>query len=254
MAEKGYVTLRLHCTAPGGHSSTPPSASALGCLARAILRLEESPFPARLEGVPIDMLQALAPQLSVAGRLAVGVPWLFGSLLTSRLESTPATNALLRTTTAVTLANAGVKENVLPSRASATVNFRVAPADSGAYVRERVGRLLEGLEVEIETLRMTEPSPVASTDSAAWQLLVDTIGEIAPEAVVAPGLVVGGTDSKHYARVAEDSYRFTPFRLGSGDVSRIHGVDERLDIANYLELIRFYRALLRGADRLGPDA
>ncbi|MDX1650454.1 MAG: M20/M25/M40 family metallo-hydrolase, partial [Myxococcota bacterium] len=252
IAEKGYVTLRLHCKAPGGHSSTPPAESALGCLARAIVRLEENPFPAHLDGVAGQMLEALAPHLSLPARVAVSLPSVFRPLLVSRLEQIPATNALIRTTTAVTMADAGVKENVLPSRARATVNFRVSPAEEGAYVRERVEELLADLPVEIDTLRVTDPSEVSSTRSSAWRLLREAIGEIAPDAVVAPGLVLGGTDSKHYARIAEDSYRFTPFRLGTGDMARIHGIDERLAIANYHELIRFFRALLRGGDALAP--
>lgn len=246
IAEKGYVTLRLHCSAPGGHSSTPPPESALGCLARAILRLEENPFPPHLDGVAGRTLSALAPQLSLPARVAVQAPWLFGPLLVSRLDGSPATRAMLRTTTAVTMAEAGVKENVLPSRAHATVNFRVSPAEDGAFVRQRVAELLADLPVEIETLRVTEPSQVSSTESAAWRDLVRAIGAVAPRAVVVPGLVLGGTDSKHYARVADDSYRFTPFRLGPEDVARIHGVDERVAVANYHELIRFYRELLRG--------
>ena len=246
IAEKGYVTLRLHCSAPGGHSSTPPRESALGCLARAILRLEDNPFPPHLDGVVGKTLTALAPRLSLSARVAVQAPWLFGPLLVSRLDGSPAPRAMLRTTTAVTMAEAGVKENVLPSRARATVNFRVSPAEDGAFVRERVEELLADLPVEIETLRVTEPSQVSSTESAAWRDLARAIAAVAPRAVVVPGLVLGGTDSKHYARVADDSYRFTPFRLGPEDVARIHGVDERVAVANYHELIRFYRELLRG--------
>lgn len=252
VAEKGYVTLRLHCRAPGGHSSTPPPESALGCLSRAILRLEEDPFPPHLDGVAGQMLDALAPQLPLTARVAVGARWLLGPLLVARLEQAPATNALIRTTTAVTMAEAGVKENVLPSRAHATVNFRVSPSEPASFVRERVEGLLADLPLEIDTLRVTEPSAVSSTESAGWARIRDAVGEVAPDAVVAPGLVLGGTDSKHYARIAEDSYRFTPFRLGPGDLSRIHGIDERLAIANYHELIRFYRALLRAPEAPAP--
>lgn len=247
VAEKGYVTLRLRCRASGGHSSTPPPQSALGCLARAILVLEENPFPASLEGVPARMLDALAPHLPWSARIAVQARWLLSPLVVSQLERNPATAAMLRTTTAVTMAEAGTKENVLPREATATVNFRVAPGERGAGVRARVEELLEPLvdEVEVETVRVTEPSPVSSSDGPAWELLRGALEEVAPEAVMAPGLVVGGTDSKHYARVAEESYRFTPYRLGEGDVARIHGVDERIAVSNYLELIRFYRTLVK---------
>ena len=62
-----------------------------------------------------------------------------------------------------------------------------------------------------------------------------------------PALVVGGTDSKHYARIADDAYRFTPFRLGAADMARIHGTDERVAASDYPELIRFYVSLMQRA-------
>lgn len=71
--------------------------------------------------------------------------------------------------------------------------------------------------------------------------------------MVAPGLVLGGTDTKHYVRLAEQSFRFTPMRLGPGDLPRIHGTNERISVANLEEAIRFYGVLLRRLDGLeGP--
>ena len=68
-----------------------------------------------------------------------------------------------------------------------------------------------------------------------------------PDAVVAPALVVAGTDGRHYARISRDVYRFLPVRLGPGDLARIHGADERIAVGGYADLIRFYVQLLRAA-------
>jgi carboxypeptidase PM20D1 len=88
--------------------------------------------------------------------------------------------------------------------------------------------------------------------SDSYRLLAATVEAVVPDAVVAPALVVVSTDTKHYGRIAENSYRFDPFRLGPGDASRIHGVDERISIPAYDEVIRFYEALLRsGLDPAG---
>lgn len=59
-------------------------------------------------------------------------------------------------------------------------------------------------------------------------------------AVVAPGLVIGRTDSRHYGPIADDSYRFLPMRLTHSDLPRIHDTDERIAIDDFVEIIRFY--------------
>ncbi len=249
IAEKGYLTLELVAHAAGGHSSTPPRSTAIGRLAEAVRRLEANPMPARMDGVVGSTLDAIAPHLSLVPRLALSNRWLTGGMLESRFSEDRAMSAMIRTTTAVTMVRGGVKENVLPSEATATVNFRIAPGDTVDDVVTHVRRVIEDPEVEIRVDRGTEASPVADVESPGYRLLVSTLGELVPEAPVIPGLVVGGTDSKHYAKVADDSFRFTPFLLGAGDLSRIHGVDERISVSNFEGLlIDFYVALARAAD------
>jgi carboxypeptidase PM20D1 len=65
-----------------------------------------------------------------------------------------------------------------------------------------------------------------------------------PDAPVAPGLVLAGTDSRHYAAVAENVYRFQPILLTSEDLERPHGLNERLSIANLDRMVRFYIGLM----------
>jgi carboxypeptidase PM20D1 len=141
---------------------------------------------------------------------------------------------------------------VLPTAATATVNFRVLQGDTTEAITDHVRRVIDDPEVTIDVVRATEASPVADPDSPGYALLRDTLQAEDPDLVVAPGLLLAGTDSKHYARLAENSFRFRPLRLGPGDLPRIHGVDERISIANYQQVIRFYEALLRNADGL-PD-
>jgi carboxypeptidase PM20D1 len=78
-------------------------------------------------------------------------------------------------------------------------------------------------------------------------LLQQTIGELFPSAVVAPALVVGGTDARHYAPVADAIYRFAPFRFGAADIKLPHGIDERLAVDNLAGGIRFYVRLIENA-------
>jgi carboxypeptidase PM20D1 len=68
-----------------------------------------------------------------------------------------------------------------------------------------------------------------------------------PEVVVAPGLTLNGTDSRHYEDIAANQFRFLPLRVTAGDLERIHGVDERIGIDDYHRMIAVYASLVRGA-------
>jgi carboxypeptidase PM20D1 len=162
-----------------------------------------------------------------------------------QLEAGPATNAMLRTTTALTIVNAGNKDNVLPGRADATVNFRLLPGDSLAEVTKHVEATaaVPGLQLKLLP-NAREPSKVAPPDSASFKLIERTVRELFPGTVVAPGLMVGGTDSQHFGIVSDHIYKFSPVRAKPEDLSRFHGTNERVAVSNLVELIRFYHRLL----------
>jgi carboxypeptidase PM20D1 len=247
VAEKGYLTLRLSARGAGGHSSMPPPSTAIGRLARAVVRLEERPLEARTQGVVSDMLQAVAPHTSGFRRFVLAWPGLFAPFIESQLESEPSTNAMVRTTTAVTMIDGGVKANVLPREASARVNFRLLPGDSSEAVIAHVREAIDDPEIEIVTEEVNEASPVADVHSEAYALLAAQIRESAPDAVVAPSLVVGGTDTRHYGQVSENGFRFLPVRLGRDDFERVHGRDERISVESYRGAIDFLERLVRKA-------
>ena len=113
-----------------GHSSTPPRHTAIGILAAALTRLEDHPMPGRIAGPTREMADHLAPELWLPVRVVLANLWLFGPVLELAMSGRPPLDAMLRTTTAVTIVEGGVKENVLPGRARAVANFRILPGDT----------------------------------------------------------------------------------------------------------------------------
>ncbi len=248
IAEKGSATLKLTTAAPPGHSSMPGARSAIGSLATALERVEHAPYPAVVGGVAGDMLRAIAPEMHGLNRLALSNLWLLEPLVRRQLAAAPSTNALLRTTTAITIVRGGDKENVLPGTAEAWVNFRLLPGDTVRGVVEHVRRAVDDERVHIEVLpQSSEASPVASQTSDGYRLISRTVRELFTGVVVAPGLMIGGTDSRHMVGVAGNVYRFSPVRARAEDLSRFHGTDERISAENYIEMIRFYETLIRDA-------
>ena len=249
IAEKGFASIELVAQGEGGHSSMPPRHTAVGVIARAITRLEDHPFPAELRSPAADLFDYVGPEMSLPMRLAFANRWLLDPFIERVLTRVPSTDAVLRTTTAATVFEGSPKDNVLPRRARAVVNFRIIPEDSVAGVLAHVRRIVDDPTVHVRVLDfVAEPSPVSPTDSPNWGLLQRTIRQTFPDVVVAPYLTLGATDARYYAALTQDIYRFLPVRLTPEDLSRLHGTNERLSVVNYTEGVSFYMQLLKNAD------
>lgn len=249
VAEKGMANLVLTAHGQAGHSSAPPAHGVIGQLGRAINTLEDQPLPASLDGVTGQMFDTLAPEMTWPQRVLLSNRWLTAPLLRRQLAKAPATNAMLRTTLAPTLIQGGVKSNVLPGIATATVNARLLPGDTPARLLERVRARLVGSGVDV---RLAPPavaaSPVSRTRTAGYACVAMALRETLPGVVVAPALVIGGTDARHFQPIADDVYRLTPVIARPSDLARFHGKDERIAVSDYLRMIRFYQRLLQRAD------
>ena len=246
VAEKGYVTLDVGSTATPGHSSLPPRETAIGSLSAALVRLENKPFPAAIRGVMRETLETAAPHMALLNRVVLSNLWLLEPVVRRQLEQTPTTASAIRTTTALTIFIAGNKENVLPGKADATVNFRLLPGETEASVLDHVRNAIANDKIKVTPhIGNTDPPPVSKTDSESYRALNRTIREIFPDALVAPGLMVAATDSRNYINVTDTIYRFTPVRANIEDLKRFHGTNERLSVSNYADMIRFYGRLLQ---------
>jgi carboxypeptidase PM20D1 len=93
----------------------------------------------------------------------------------------------------------------------------------------------------------TDPPPVTDTASPPFQMLNRTIREVFPDVIVAPGLMVAATDSRHFVGLTDRIFRFSPVRANADDLKRFHGTNERLGIEGYADMIRFYRRLIENA-------
>ena len=250
LAEKGSVSLRLSAQAPPGHSSMPPApgGSAIGMLSAALTRVDQNPLPGGIGGAAAELFATIAPELGFGQRVALSNLWLFRPLIEPTLAKGAATNAMMRTTTALTIVNAGNKENVLPGRAEAVVNFRILPGDTAESVAAHVKRVVADDRIEIKPLGTpAEPSRVSAADADGYRVIERAIREVFPDAMVAPSLVLVGTDSRHFGDIADQVYRFMPIRFKPEDLARPHGTDERIAIDQLADMVRFYHRLLTQA-------
>ncbi|MFZ3070506.1 MAG: M20/M25/M40 family metallo-hydrolase [Anaerolineaceae bacterium] len=261
ISEKGYLTLRLKSKVNSGHSSTPPEHTAIGALGLAIATLESNPFPQRLE-VAQFMMSYLGKDLPFGQRMQYANSWLFGGALKRKLASRPVTNAITRTTAAPTMIRAGSAENVLPAEADALVNFRIMAGETIGDVYETVNDMVGDEVVEVlpahgDTLEGDQawnPTPVSDVDSAQFERLSELIQAAFPGISVAPFMMTGASDARHYAPICQNAFRFSPYFLTLEDSQAVHGVNERLSFLNAGRMVAFFRELIKQVSSLGPEA
>ncbi len=248
IAEKGFVTLTLTARTDGGHSSMPPVQTAIGVLSKAITTLEANPMPATFAGPTQMMLDHAGPETDFLMQIVLANTWLFGGILKRELAKKPTGNALIRTTTATTMIDGGIKDNILPKQATAKINFRIHPENTIEDVVNYVKKTVNDDRITIEIDPMPQnPSKISDHKAFGFQVIQRTLQETFAEVVVAPSLVVAGTDSKHFVEVADNTYRFMPIQLNNEELKGIHGVNERISIENYKQAIRFYYRLIRNS-------
>ena len=216
-------------------------------------RLEENQFPARLDGATEAMMDHLAPETPFLARMILANRWLTRPVVLRLALADPSTAAMVRTTTAVTVMDGGVKENVLPIRARALVNHRILPGDTVESVARRAREVIDDERVRVEPLGWTgEPSPVSDPGSEAFRLVGRTIKEVLPDegVVVVPYLVIGGTDAKHYSGRSDAVFRFLPISAGDDITEMLHGTNERIPVDGLELAIRYFVRLIENSDAL----
>ena len=247
--KKGSVTLQIVAKAAGGHSSMPPRNNAIGVLAEAITKLQNNPVPGGLEGLSAEMLDQLSRHMPFTERMIFANLWLFGGLLESTLSESQITNAMLRTTTAPTMLSGSVKVNVLPIEAIATVNFRLHPRDSIEDLENYVKKLVAHQQIEV---RRPNDNGIAASGVSDWhsegfKTIARSLRMVYGDIAVAPGLMVAGSDSRHYAKVADNAFRFNPMLVGPADLAGFHGTNEKISIENLVKATQVYALIIENS-------
>lgn len=244
VSEKGATLVRLTVDQQGGHSSTPPRLSATGRLARAIVRLDARPFPARIPAPVMEMLRTLAPYATGAvGRVLRGLP-ATAPLVRRVFARSDETRAMMQTTQAVTILEAGHAANALAERAEAMVNVRVAVNSNVDAALAHIRRAIADDDVHVELVSRGEPAPVSPTSGQGWRTVTATIATTFPEAVITPYVQTGATDSRFFTALSPAVYRFTPFVLDRTERDTLHAKNERIRVRSWLTGIEFYRDVL----------
>jgi carboxypeptidase PM20D1 len=246
-SEKGYLSVKLSVEMAGGHSSTPENESALIVINKAIFKLVNNQMKARISAPVDDFIRYIGPEMPFYAKAIFANKWIFKRILLSIYEGSGSGNALVRTTTAPTIFHAGIKDNVIPSKAEAVVNFRILPGETSGDVLRHIDKVVNDSHVKIEPFNedKSEPSPVSPSNVSGFKNIISALGQVYPEAVIAPTMMLGSSDSRHFTVVTRNIYKFAPIVLNSEDMARIHGLNERTSIEDFKRGIGFYYQLIK---------
>ena len=247
VTEKGYMDVKITARGKGGHSSTPPRntpAARLFAFASEIER--KRPFQKKMLPEVKEMFRQMAPAFSFPLRFLLGNLWLTKPLVMAVMPTvSPFGEALMATTCCFTQMCGSDAANVIPKEPYLIANLRTSVhqnCEESLNVLKKYGKKY-GLDFEV--LLSRDASPVSDIHSAAYGFIDKTIRAHFPDAGVAPYLIMGGTDCRHFHALTDTALRFCPVRMTNEQNASCHAVDENVTVASLAEGVRFYKRLLK---------
>lgn len=223
-AEKGLAWMRLAATGHAGHGSMRHPDNAVTRLAAAVARLGQHQWPNRLTPAMEVLLAAVADLAETEA-----TPENAEALIEEFGPASRMLGAVIRNTVNPTMLEAGYKVNVVPGQAVARVDGRFLPGLEDEFF-ETIGKLVgDGIDITFDSHQVAVEAPA---DGDVVKAMTASLLAADPDAVVAPYLMSGGTDAKHWYKLGMDCYGFAPLRLPADlDFTGLfHGVDERVPL------------------------
>lgn len=240
IAEKGICWFKVKTAGEPGHGSVPVWNGAVARIGRAAQLLGTSglPFHRTEEGaVFFETLAKHLPFPKAAVLRAVLHPRWSNFVLGHLFPDPSAARglyALLHNTANPTILRAGEKVNVVPSEASLEVDGRTLPGQTSEDLLREVRQLLgEGYDFEV---LFEMPALSGSPTDPVLAFMERALRRWDPEAIVAPTMVPGFTDAKHYSRLGARCFGFSPVRIPENFqfLNLMHGHDERIPVDGFL--------------------
>jgi acetylornithine deacetylase/succinyl-diaminopimelate desuccinylase-like protein len=222
-----------------GHGSVPLPDNAIAALSRALGRVHAVRQPARLNDVTRAYFAGLAKvEQDPAMRQAMQ------DIATARTQAAidkadavlsrdPVHNAVLRDAVSLTMVSGGIRANIIPSDATATLNARILPdGDIRAFVAE-LNRIGAEKQVTFAIQRAPQRAPpVSSTTTPLFHAMAAIGAEMAPDAAVVPMLSTGATDGAALRAAGIPTYGILPLPLEQDDELRMHADNERVPVSS----------------------
>ena len=247
VTEKGYMDVKITARGKGGHSSTPPRNTPAARLFAFANEMERKrPFKKKLLPVAEAMLGAMAPSFPGALGFFLKRTKLFKPVLMAAMPMvSPFGEAVLATTCCFTMMEGSSAANVIPKEPYLVANLRTSVHQSCQESLAVLKKYADKYDLELTVLLQRDASPVSDLEGKPYKLLEKLIHEHFPEAGVAPYMLMGGTDCRHFHALTDSALRFAPVRMTAEQSASCHGVDENVTVKSLAEAVVFYKDLIK---------
>jgi acetylornithine deacetylase/succinyl-diaminopimelate desuccinylase-like protein len=240
-----WKKITAHGTA--SHGSVPTGDNPVDRLVAALHRIAGWRTPVRLTPAAERYLKAQA-----AGETGRHRAWLAdpAAALRSRegrawLLSDPRRNALLRNTITPTVLLGSPKTNVIPQTASAELDIRLLPDEDTVAFRRELERVIADPRISFASIGDMAPAYDTPLDTDLFHAIERVAGRMLPGVPVATTMSTGASDRPYWRAAGVIPYGITPWLVETEESQhQVHGVDERLSVANLEFGLRMYVGVL----------
>lgn len=250
VAEKGVCWMKLTAHGESGHGSMPNEDNAVLKISRAITELGATKFPLTDTPITHALLNSLGDKLPFPKGFVLQNLFtpLLGDILRPLVRSTLRKErvlfAMLTNTVTPTQLAAGSKINVIPGEASATVDARILPGETPEGFKNRIQSLV-GPDIDIEIVTSSLPNE-SSFESPYYHTIATVLKKYYPEAVVAPVMSTGATDSRFFRKLGLPAYGLIPVLIPESDIEGLHGDNERVTVSGLSVGVEIIKNIILG--------
>ena len=246
------VAMNVTATAKGtpGHASIPLKDNAVTHLAAAVEKIGNYQAPVHLTTIVRRYFEGIAPleDPEIAKWIrSIETPDRGEHANRVLADTNPMWNAMMRDTISPTMLNTGVRPNVIPSEATATLNVRLLPGNTITALLADLNKLVNDPAVKLEVQKDAGlAAPDSSLDSDFYQAIVKAAADEFGGVPVLPFQSTWATDSAQLRLHNVQSYGLVPFPLTAEDLKGMHGADERIRAASFAKGVNLMVRLVNG--------
>ena len=251
VAEKKVCQFMLRAGGTGGHGSMPHGDNANDKILRAANRIISTRLPLKPTKLVTRYMNGLLQGRKIGGmRFSNLKDALRNIRFRAFVERDPLLNAMLRNTVTATMLKSGDKVNVIPTESTACFDARILPEESHEGFLDRM-RKIAGPEVELLLTNRTD-SAASPYDTPYFRRIAAAVRKIKGDIPVLPILTTGATDLRHFRNLGIPAYGFFPIALPKEEEMRMHGLNERLSVANLMEGLKGTERIVRAIASYAP--